>query len=241
MAKQQAAAKQRQEEEADDQANKISNEIEGLQRKKQRIQDKFEGLNRHVDECTAEMRDYEQRMDQLKTDIRRQRDILKVRQGEVRRLKSEAVSLRRQADTACYQGTTNIQYGFDSRKLLEEAESKMQQAQKDERNVEDFQKLVSDGERNLVKMGDQLLVNGRHRLEVERERKQQEDKVREITQQLQVNRNKVDQQKSAVRRLREEEGRLDREYYEKMDEADKFEREARQLEAEAARLEWESR
>ena len=54
---------------------------------------------------------------------------------------------------------------------------------------------VSDGERNLVRMGDQLLVNGRHRLEVERERKQQEDKVREITQQLQVNRNKVDQQK----------------------------------------------
>ena len=46
-----------------------------------------------------------------------------------------------------------------------------------------------------MRMGDQLLVNGRHRLEVERERKQQEDKVREITQQLQVNRNKVDQQK----------------------------------------------
>ena len=54
---------------------------------------------------------------------------------------------------------------------------------------------MSDGERNLVRMGDQLLVNGRHRLEVERERKQQEDKVREITQQLQINRNKVDQQK----------------------------------------------
>ena len=42
-----------------------------------------------------------------------------------------------------------------------------------------------------------------------------------------------------MRRLREEEERLDREYYGKMDEADKFEREAR--EAEAARLEWESR
>ena len=56
MAKQQAAAKQRQEEEADDQANKIANEIEGLQRKKQRTQDKIEGLHRHVDGCTAEMR-----------------------------------------------------------------------------------------------------------------------------------------------------------------------------------------
>ena len=44
-----------------------------------------------------------------------------------------------------------------------------------------------------------------------------------------------------MRRLREEEERLDREYYGKMDEADKFEREARELEAEAARLEWESR
>ena len=134
----------------------------------------------------------------------------------------------------------------------------MQQAQKDESNVESYKKLVSDGERNLVRLSDQLLVNGRHRLEVERERKQQEDKVREISQQLQLNRTKVDQQKvrvevkferfstksilkAAVRRLREEEERLDREYYGKMDEADKFEREARELEAEAARLEWESR
>ena len=54
---------------------------------------------------------------------------------------------------------------------------------------------MSDGERNLVRLGDQLLVNGRHRLEVERERKQMEEKVWEISQQLEVNRNKVDQQK----------------------------------------------
>ena len=39
----QAAVKQRQEEEADDQANKISNEIDALERKKQRIQDKIDG------------------------------------------------------------------------------------------------------------------------------------------------------------------------------------------------------
>ena len=39
-----------------------------------------------------------------------------------------------------------------------------------------------------------------------------------------------------MRRLREEEDRLDREHCEKMDEAERFEREA-----EAARLEWESR
>ena len=74
----------------------------------------------------------------------------------------------------------------------------MQQAQKDESNVESYKKLVSDGERNLVRLSDQLLVNGRHRLEVERERKQQEDKVREISQQLQLNRTKVDQQKVRV-------------------------------------------
>ena len=43
-----------------------------------------------------------------------------MRKGEVTRLKSEAVTLRSQADTACYQGTTKRQYGFDSRKLLEE-------------------------------------------------------------------------------------------------------------------------
>ena len=49
-------------------------------------------------------------------------DIIKVRQGEVERLKSEAVTLRSQADTACYQGTTRRQYGLESSKLLEEGE-----------------------------------------------------------------------------------------------------------------------
>ena len=39
----QAAEKQRQEEAADDEANKISNEIEALEEKKQKIQDKIEG------------------------------------------------------------------------------------------------------------------------------------------------------------------------------------------------------
>ena len=50
-------------------------------------------------------------------------DIIKVRTAEVRRLKSEAVTLRSEADTACYRGTTKRQYGFDSRKLLEEGKA----------------------------------------------------------------------------------------------------------------------
>ena len=99
---------------------------------------------------------------------------------------------------------------------------------------------MSNGERNLVRLGDQLLVNGRHRLEVERERKEQEGKVGDITRQLQMYRNRVDKQKAEVRRLRQEEERLDREHDEKMNEADKFEREARDLEAEAAQLEREA-
>ena len=44
-----------------------------------------------------------------------------------------------------------------------------------------------------------------------------------------------------MRRLREEEGRLVREYRENLELADRLEREARLLEAEAARLEMESR
>ena len=46
--------------------------------------------------------------------------------------------------------------------------------------------------------------------------------------------------KAFVKTLREKEDRLDREYYEKMDEADRFQRAARELEAEADKLEWES-
>ena len=90
-------------------------------------------------------------------------------------------------------------------------------------------------------MGDQLLINGRHRLDVERERRELEDNVRDISGQLQTFRNMVDVQMAEVRRLRQDEERLEREYYEKMDEADRFDREAAQLEVEAAQLEREGR
>ena len=90
-------------------------------------------------------------------------------------------------------------------------------------------------------MGDQLLINGRHRLDVERERRELEDNVRDISGQLQTFRNMVDVQMAEVRRLRQDEERLEREYYEKMDEADRFDREAAQLEEEAAHLEREGR
>ena len=90
-------------------------------------------------------------------------------------------------------------------------------------------------------MGDQLLINGRHRLDVERERREVEDNVRDISGQLQTFRNMVDVQMAEVRRLRQDEERLEREYYEKMDEADRFDREAAQLEMEAAQLEREGR
>ena len=90
-------------------------------------------------------------------------------------------------------------------------------------------------------MGDQLLINGRHRLDVERERRELEDNVRDISGQLQTLRNMVDVQMAEVRRLRQDEERLEREYYEKMDEADRFDREAAQLEMEAAQLEREGR
>ena len=90
-------------------------------------------------------------------------------------------------------------------------------------------------------MGDQLLINGRHRLDVERERRELEDNVRDISSQLQTFRNMVDVQMAEVRRLRQDEERLEREYYEKMDEADRFDREAAQLEVEAAQLEREGR
>ena len=90
-------------------------------------------------------------------------------------------------------------------------------------------------------MGDQLLINGRHRLDVERERRELEDNVRDISGQLQTFRNMVDVQMAEVRRLRQDEERLEREYYEKMDEADRFDREAAQLEMQAAQLEREGR
>ena len=91
--------------------------------------------------------------------------------------------MRQEADSACMRGTMQREMGRPARSLLEEgeyqlelfahlkcrvdnvhlfsAERKIREAMTKERDASDLEKLAHDGERNIHRLCDQLLVNGR--------------------------------------------------------------------------------
>ena len=102
-------------------------------------------------------------------------------------------------------------------------------------------------------------MNGRQRGDVEKERKREEDRVSEMAASLERYRKfitktykfnyryilrykrEIGNCLTAARSLRAEEARMDKEAYEKAEQAERLEREARALDEEAARLEREAK
>ena len=70
---------------------------------------------------------------------------------------------------------------------------------------------------------------------METERKRDEDRVAEMSQNLARYKREVENCQTAARNLREEEARYDREAGDKLEKAEKLEAEARQLDQEATR------
>ena len=68
--------------------------------------------------------------------------------------------------------------------LLQEAERKQREALAKERDARDLEKLASEGEKNIHRLADQLLINARQRQDVERERQIEESRVSEIAHNL---------------------------------------------------------
>ena len=56
----------------------------------------------------------------------------------------------------------------------------MREAMTKDREAKDLERLALDGERNIHRLCDQLLVNGRQRGDVEKERKIEENRVSEM-------------------------------------------------------------
>jgi len=119
--------------------------------------------------------------------------------------------------------------------LLQEAERKQREALAKERDARDLEKLASEGEKNIHRLADQLLINARQRQDVERERQIEESRVSEIAQNLERYKWEIGNCQTTARRLRDEEARLDREANDKLELAEKAEAAAKQLEQEAAR------
>merc|ERR1719410_483058 len=181
----------------------------------------------------------ENRIETLRNRLRTQSETIRVRNEEKKRLNEEARRLRQEADSACLRGTMQreMQVGRNHRALLEEAERKMRSAIGKEREANDLQRLVTEGDRNIQRMCDQMLVNGRARADAEQDRRTEEQKVADMAQNLERYKREIGNCLTAARNLREEEARLNREAGDKEEKADRLEMEARRLEEEAARSE----
>ena len=83
---------------------------------------------------------------------------------------------------------------------------------------------VSADETKMVRLMDQMILTGRHKLDVERQRRVQEEEVANIRNKLQLLRNKVDRIRAEMGRRGEEVERMKREYSNKMEEAEMFDR-----------------
>merc|ERR1719336_2667545 len=94
--------------------------------------------------------------------------------------------------------------GRPARSLLEEAERKIREAMTKERDASDLEKLAHDGERNIHRLCDQLLVNGRQRGDVQKEREREEARVAEMAQNLERYKREVANCLTAARSLRAE-------------------------------------
>jgi len=113
-----------------------------------------------------------------------QQSTIRIRREEGKRCEEEAIRLKREADSACLRGTRNRELGLPNNNLLQEAERKQREALAKERDARDLEKLASEGEKNIHRLADQLLINARQRQDVERERQIEESRVSEIAQNL---------------------------------------------------------
>ena len=97
--------------------------------------------------------------------------------------------------------------------------------------------MAADGERNIHRLCQKLLVNGRQKGDVKREKEREERRVAEIAQNPERYKREIGNCQTAASEMREEEARLDRLHGRYMEAAVEAERKASLEEVEAARLE----
>ena len=110
--------------------------------------------------------------------------------------------------------------------------------QKD-REAEDLEKMAVETERNVLRLCESLVNNGRQRGMVERDRDLEERRVAEVAEKLAVYKREVGNCETTARVMREEEARLESVYNRLEDEALEADRVADMAEEEARRLEQE--
>ena len=157
----------------------------------------------------------------------------------------DAGLLSTSADIDCLQGSIDRQLhgnhkSAQHKSLMEQAiKAKQEKAMEKEREAEDLEKMAVQTERNVLRLCDDLVNDGRQRGMVERDRNLEERRVAEMAEKLAVYKREVANCETTARVMREEEARLENVYNRLEDEALEADRVADMAEEEARKLEQE--
>lgn len=132
------------------------------------------------------MKEFERNIDGLRARVRAQQEVIKQRRKESQDLYKEAELVGVIAHNESIRGVSDRAQGNKGYKIkLEEAERKQRIALQKEREADDLKSLAADGERNIHRLCDQMLENGRKRADVEREKEKEELVVAQLANDLQ--------------------------------------------------------
>jgi len=188
--------------------------------------------------------EHERKIDECRDQIKRQQDMIRQCRAEAATSRLDADLLRTEADMACLQGSSDRQLhgnhkSAKHRSLMHQAEAKQREAMQKDIDAEDLERQAVETERNIHRLCDSLLHNGRQRSMIQRDRDIEERRRDEIAEKLAVYKREVANCETTARLMREEEARLEEVYNRLEEEADRADLVAAIAEEELQRLERE--
>ena len=245
-ARSEARRKERQAESMDRKADKAQRHSRELRRGRAEAVRRIEGYHRHIDNCTGEMREHEDKVDECRERIKRQQNMIRTRRAEAANYRLDADLLRTEADIACLAGSSDRQLHGNHKRakhhsLMKEAEAKQKEAMQKDKDAADLEQQARETERNVHWLCDALLYNGRQRGMVERDRDIEERRRNEMAEKLAVYKREVGNCETTARVMRDEEARLEDICYRLEEEAEEADRAAAIADEEAEELEEELR
>ena len=157
---------------------------------------KIRNYQKQIDSHATEIAYCEKRIDVLRNRIKAQLRDMRAKQQEAIHLRYEADRLKREADLNCIPGKIERElHGLNryskQKELLQKAEESMQKAISVDIIAQDFDKAAQKDGHSVVILGDQMLINGRWRGELEKNKIQEEQKVAELEEKLKTYKVKI--------------------------------------------------
>ena len=236
--------KQREEEKSDEKADKAQTHSNRLRHDRNQALIKIQNYQRKIDSYAMEMTSCEKRIDALRDRIKTQIEDMRAKRQEAIHLRYEVNRLEREADLNCIPGKLERElHGLNKysrqKELLQKAEEIMQKAIYADKIAQDLDIAAKKDGDNVVVLGDQLLVNGRYRGELEKDKIQEEQKVAKLGEKLKTYKVEIYNCEYLSRKLREDGAKHEEDSYRLEEQAVMAERLAEQAEEEIKRLERE--